>query len=139
MASDSCVLKILESSFPKKKPCYNTNHITGRNAMVSNWPYGLELERRGFFIFFIFYFCFLQKYIFIFEIYRNIPRPPSCRAAGIYLQKLSRKNYAPVPGGLVARQRAAGMGGHSGYPKISGRVFRVLRISGFQNCYPKFA
>jgi len=32
-----------------------------------------------------------------------------------------------------------GTGGHSGYPKISGRVFRVLRISGFQNCYPKFA
>jgi len=31
------------------------------------------------------------------------------------------------------------MGGHSGYPKILGRVFQVLRISGFQNCYPKFA
>ena len=30
------------------------------------------------------------------------------------------------------------MGGHSGNPKISGRVFRVFKISGFQNCYPKF-
>jgi hypothetical protein len=28
-----------------------------------------------FFIFYIFYFRFLQKYIFVFEIYRNIPRP----------------------------------------------------------------
>jgi len=31
------------------------------------------------------------------------------------------------------------MGGHSGYPKISDQAFRVLRISGFQNYYPKFA
>ena len=29
--------------------------------------------------------------------------------------------------------------GHSGYPKISGRVFRVLQISGFKNSSPKFA
>jgi hypothetical protein len=28
-------------------------------------------------------------------------------------------------------------GGHSGYPKISGRVIRVFRISGFENRYPK--
>ena len=28
------------------------------------------------------------------------------------------------------------MGGHSGNPKISGRVFLVFKISGFQNCYP---
>ena len=33
----------------------------------------------------------------------------------------------------------AGMGGHSGNPKISGRVFRVFEISGFDNYYPKFA
>jgi len=31
------------------------------------------------------------------------------------------------------------MAGRSGYPKISGRVFRVLEISGFQKCYPKLA
>jgi len=30
------------------------------------------------------------------------------------------------------------MAGRPGYPKISGRVFRVLEISGFQKCYPKF-
>ena len=28
--------------------------------------------------------------------------------------------------------------GHSGYPKISGRVFRVLKILGFENWNPKF-
>jgi hypothetical protein len=27
--------------------------------------------------------------------------------------------------------------GRSGYPKISGRVIRVFRISGFENRYPK--
>jgi len=29
------------------------------------------------------------------------------------------------------------LGGHSGYPKNSGWVIRVFRISDFQNCYPK--
>jgi hypothetical protein len=28
-------------------------------------------------------------------------------------------------------------GGRSGYPKFSGRVFRVFKISGFENQYPK--
>jgi hypothetical protein len=28
-------------------------------------------------------------------------------------------------------------GGRSGYPKISGRVIRVFKISGFENRYPK--
>jgi hypothetical protein len=27
---------------------------------------------------------------------------------------------------------------HSGYPKISGRVIRVVRNSGIENCYPIF-
>ena len=31
----------------------------------------------------------------------------------------------------------SGMAGHSGYPKFSGRVVRVLGISGFQKWYPK--
>ena len=43
---------------------------------------GLAAAR--FFYFFIFYFCFLQKYIFDLEIYMNIPRPPRCRRAGIW-------------------------------------------------------
>jgi hypothetical protein len=29
--------------------------------------------------------------------------------------------------------------GHSGYPKISGRVIRVVRNSGIENCYSIFA
>ena len=38
-----------------------------------------------FFYSYIFYFRFLQKkYIFDLEIYRNIPRPSSCRAAGTW-------------------------------------------------------
>ena len=36
------------------------------------------------------------------------------------------------------RELPLNMAGHSGSPKISGRVFRVFKISGFQNCYPKF-
>ena len=73
-----------------------------------------------------FYFRFLQKYIFVFKIYKNIPRPPRyraagtrspcCRAAGTYLQKISRKNYIPIPGEPVARQR----GGRPSRPPGSG-------------------
>jgi hypothetical protein len=32
---------------------------------------------------------------------------------------------------------SSGRGGRSGYPKISGRVIWVFRISGFENRYPK--
>ena len=61
---------------------------------------------------FIFYF-FLQKYIFIFEINRIIPRPPRaagtwsprCGAAGVFLQKFSRRICAKTPRRPVARQR----------------------------------
>ena len=31
------------------------------------------------------------------------------------------------------------MAGRSGYPKISGRIFQVFKISGFENWNPKFA
>ena len=33
----------------------------------------------------------------------------------------------------------SGMAGRSGYPNISGRVFRAFKISGFENWNPKFA
>jgi len=69
----------------------------------------------GFFIFYFFCFCFLQKYIFVFKIYRNIPRPPRyraagtwsprCGAAGAFMQKLLRKYLRAGPWGAVARQR----------------------------------
>jgi hypothetical protein len=40
------------------------------------------------------------------------------------------------PAGRIASVGAA-RGGRSGYPKFSGRVIRVLKISGFENRYPK--
>ena len=59
------------------------------------------------FLFFILYSCLLQKYIFVFEIYMNIPRPPCCRAAGtwppgsravgVYLQKKVDKKLRRGP------------------------------------------
>ena len=45
---------------------------------------GLRTRQR-FFYFYIFYFRFLQKYIFDLEIYRNIPRPPGSGVAGAFL------------------------------------------------------
>ena len=50
-----------------------------------------------FFYFYTFYFRFLQKYIFVFKIYRNIPRPPRCRAAGAYLQNKEEKKLRTGP------------------------------------------
>ena len=74
-----------------------------------------------FFYFFIFYFRFLQNYIFVFEIYRNIPRPPRCRAAGTWpprcraeganLQKKRKTNCGQVPGNRPPGTRAAGLPG----------------------------
>ena len=55
-------------------------HFTTR-AVYSPRPI---LVSQAVFYFYIFQFRFLQKYIFIFEIYRNIPRPPCCRAAGTW-------------------------------------------------------
>jgi hypothetical protein len=39
--------------------------------------------------------------------------------------------------GLTGRSGPVSRGGRSGYPKISGRVIRVFKISGFENRYPK--
>ena len=70
---------------------------------------------RPFFYFYILYFRFLQKYIFDFEICRNIPRPPVCRAAGTwppgsgaagaFVKKISRRKLHAGPWGPVARHR----------------------------------
>ena len=52
--------------------------------------------RKGSFFIFYFYFLFLQKYIFDLKIYRNIPRPPRCRAAGTWQRGgrgISEKNF----------------------------------------------
>ena len=57
----------------------------------------------GFFIFLFFISVFYKKYIFYLEIYRNIPRPPRCRAArsrppssgaaGVYSCKFRKRKY----------------------------------------------
>jgi hypothetical protein len=39
--------------------------------------------------------------------------------------------------GSVANWLLSGRGGRSGYPKISGRVFRVFKFLIFENRYPK--
>ena len=58
-----------------------------------------------FFYFYIFYFRFLQKYIFDLEIYINIPRPPGSWTAGANLQKKYNKKLQTGPWGPVARLR----------------------------------
>jgi hypothetical protein len=47
------------------------------------------------------------------------------------IDELSEKGYIRPSTSPWAR------GGRSGYPKISGRVIRVFKISGFENRYPK--
>ena len=49
-----------------------------------------------------------------------------------------REEEAPVLREVHGGRGRGSMGGHSGNPKNSGRVFRVLRISGFEICNPKF-
>jgi hypothetical protein len=44
-----------------------------------------------FFIFFIFYFCFLQKYIFDLEIYRNIPGRSAAGRQELICKKIQQK------------------------------------------------
>ena len=53
--------------------------------------------KKAVFYFIIFYFRFLQKYIFMFQIYMNIPRPPGSRAADAYLQKKVDKKLRRGP------------------------------------------
>ena len=110
-----------------------------------------------FLYFYIFYFCFLQKYIFVFEIYMNIPRPPRCRAAGTwppgsreagaYLQKSRQKlrrgpwrtgrPAAGRPALQAARQRGGGPWppacGASGPPTL----YKVLAVPHPLICFTK--
>ena len=48
------------------------------------------------FYFYIFQFRFLQKYIFVFEIYKYIPRPPSCRAGGTWSPAAGRQGVSTI-------------------------------------------
>ena len=60
---------------------WTTGLSLGRAAGDSELELALTPQQR-FFYFFIFYFRFLQKYIFVLEIYSNIGRPPRYRTAG---------------------------------------------------------
>ena len=48
--------------------------------------------------FYIFYFYFLQKYIFVFEIYRNIPGRPAPGRQGLLCKNFCENICAQVPG-----------------------------------------
>ena len=102
----TCVLRLLCSTL--------------RNGWLGSGAAPVGLAKVAVFYFYIFHFRFLQKYIFIFEIYRNIPRPPRCRAAGTwppgsgaagaFLKKFRGENCVLVPGGRSPCSGAAGPG-----------------------------
>ena len=85
------------------------------------------------FYFYIFYFRFLQKYIFDLKIYMNIPRPPRCRAAGAFLKKISRRKLRAGPWGPVARQRG---GQHPPGRPAAGRPALAARLQGDRLSHP---
>ena len=79
--------------------------------------------RGGFFYFYIFYFRFLQKYIFVFEIYRNISGRPGPGRSAAGRQKFLCKNFyenicTQDPGG---RSPGSGAAGPSGRPAAGRR------------------
>ena len=97
-------------------------HLLVRRRRTAGVPRasGVAWRRARVFYFYIFYFHFLQKYIFVFEIYRNIPRPPCCRRPGpgrpaAGRQGLLCKNFCEnicvqFPGGRSPGSGAAGPG-----------------------------
>jgi hypothetical protein len=50
--------------------------------------------------------------------------------------KKKGKKKSQVKRDAVDADLVAARPGHSGYPKISGRVIRVIKSSGFRKCYP---
>ena len=103
------------------------------------------LASRRFFYFFIFQFRFLQKYIFVFEIYRNISRPPRCRAtrtwsprcgaAGAFVQKLLRKYLCAGPWGRSPGLPVARPAGPPSRP-AAGRPALAARLQGDRLSHP---
>jgi hypothetical protein len=67
-----------------------------------------------------------------------MPRPRLWHTDRFGVARLAARANRPMPsraGSSVWSTIARG--GRSGYPKISGRVIQVLKISGFENRYPK--
>jgi len=80
-------------------PTWSWSCAPRRRPRRRSRSYGRPCGVGRFFYFYIFYFRFLQKYIFDLEIYSNIPRPPGNGAAGAFLKKFRGENCAQVPGG----------------------------------------
>ena len=88
--SDRSIFIIVVKCGMNDVPGFNTVQTVIREGQATNLAV---------FYFFIFYFSFLLKYIFVFEIYRNIPRL-------LFLQKFSLRPWRtgrPAP--QAARQR----------------------------------
>ena len=105
-------------------PCgYGRTLAQNKNQLLPSifHHFSTPLVQNAVFLFLYFLFLFLKKYIFDLEIYRNIPRPPCCRAAGTWLpccraavanlQKKEEKKLRTGPWEPAARQRAAGLPG----------------------------
>jgi len=90
---------------------------------------GKEAEISRGFLFFLFFSRFLQKYIFDMEIYRNIPRPPGCRAAGAYLKKRGKQI---ADRSLETGRPAAGRPAPKAARLRGGRHFFFLQFSPFR-------
>ena len=71
----------------------------------SAWAVITTLKCWSAFLFLYFSILFFTKIYFCFRNLQKYTRPPRCRAAGVFLQKVSQKICARTPGGPVARQR----------------------------------
>jgi len=89
-----------------------------------------------FFYFYIFYFCFLQKYIFDLEIYRNIPRLSGGRdlaarqpgGRGLSAKKKTTKNCSQVRGN---RPPGSGAAGPQAARQLDGQQLQGDRLNHF--------
>jgi hypothetical protein len=59
----------------------------------------------------------------------------ACSVSGIAYPSVSYLSQKVMSEVFVSRRRRS-RPGRSGYPKFSGRVIRVIKISGFRKCYP---
>ena len=55
----------------------------------------------------------------------------------VYSRDTPKYTTSDDEGSSSEKNDALSRGGRSGYPKFSGRVIRVFKISGFENRYPK--
>jgi len=70
----------------------------------------LRLFLGQFFYFYILYFCFLQKYIFDLEIYKNIPRRPAAGRPGPGRPAAGRQGLCAKTFAQIIARRSLGAG-----------------------------